>query len=144
MGGTATVANRVEPFLRRAMDDDDVREALRRASVEGRKLKSSLSGEGARGGAVRLAADRRLQERLGAAAAALGDATARIADASPRRRRKRRLTTLLGLSALGGLAAVALQKKRAAGSEPEPYTPGPTDGPRPDAVRPAGSPSPLQ
>ncbi len=108
----ADVANlaKANPYLQRLIDDDELRDNLRKAAESSKSAYERLAN--GKAPAKTLINDKKLQGDLRDAIDAIRDATIALSDAPKRRRRKaRNVARLVLVAGAGGGAALAVNEK---------------------------------
>lgn len=97
---------RENPYVQRLIEDDELRDSLRKAFDAARHAYSRASGNG---GAVKaMTSDKKVQRDLRSAAESLRDASEQLR--APRKRKKSRLGRLVLLALLGAALALILSE----------------------------------
>jgi hypothetical protein len=98
---------RENPYVRRLIEDEELRHSLRDAFEAARAAYARASGNG-KGTVKAMAGNRKVQKDLRAAAESLREASEQIR--APKRRRKSRLGRLVLLALVGGAIALVLSE----------------------------------
>jgi hypothetical protein len=100
-------AARDNPYVQRLIEDDDLRESLRKAFEAARGAYGRATGNG-RGPVKAVTSDRKVQRDLRQAAESLRDASEQLR--APRRRRRSRLGRLILFGIVAGAIALVLSE----------------------------------
>jgi hypothetical protein len=101
-------AARQNPYVQRLIEDDELRESLRKAFEAARGAYGRATGNG-KGPVKAVASDRKVQRDLRAAAESLREASEQLR--APRRRRRSALGRLILIAIVGGVIALVVSEE---------------------------------
>ena len=98
---------RENPYVQRLMEDEELRDSIRKAFESARGAYSRATGNG-KGAVKAVTSDKKVQKDLRSAAESLREASEQLR--APKRRRKRRLGRLILLAMIGAAVALVLSE----------------------------------
>lgn len=113
------VVEAIRPIVTRAVNDQNLHQAVRNAFETGRQVNSKVHGKKASKAARKLADDQKLQKRVTASANELRDAVFGVFEQPKRKRRRGRLLALVAGAAALAAAVPFLRKKLGGDDEDE-------------------------